>query len=105
MNPSTSRSSISTDPLYLTDFDMDSIMLYCDYVNTETAPDISLSFTSVHAKAASMFKNRFVSNIQFIDADDYYEIFAKVRAEMKKKVIYDVSATISKTNEVFFSFL
>lgn len=96
------RSSINTDPLYLTDFGMDKIMLYCDYVNTVTAPDFCLTFTVVHAKAASMFKNRFVSNIEFIDTDDYYEIFAKVRAEMKKKVIYDVSATISKTNEVCF---
>lgn len=32
-----------------------------------------------------MFKDRYVSNIEFLDNDDDYEVFAKVKAQMKKK--------------------
>ena len=91
-----------TEPLYLLDFGVDSIMLYCDYVSTRCSTDFSLSFAKTHQKAVLMFKERFVSNIEFADMDDFYEIFARVSAEMKKKTVYKVTVTISKTNEVSF---
>lgn len=40
------RISISTDPLYLTDFDIDSIMLYCDSVNKEIALDFFIFYNN-----------------------------------------------------------
>lgn len=62
---------------------MASIILYCDSANKETTTDFSLSLTTVHEKADSMFKNRLVNNIKFIDTDNY-EKFAKMKPEMKK---------------------
>lgn len=93
------KQSIFTEPLYLTDFGIDSIMSFCDHVSTVCSPDLPLAFTKTHKLAAEMFKDRYVSNIEFLDNDDFFEVFAKVKAQMKKKVVYNVSVTISKTNE------
>lgn len=75
-------------------------MSYCDHVITICSPDLPLAYTRTHKLAAEMFKDRYVSNIEFLDNDDDYEVFAKVKAQMKKKTVYNVSVTISKTNEV-----
>lgn len=94
------KQSIFTEPLYLPEFGIDNIMGFCDHVTTICSPDLPLAYTRTHKLAAEMFKDRYVSNIEFLDNDDDYEVFAKVKAQMKKKTVYNVSVTISKTNEV-----
>lgn len=98
--PSTSRASISFEPLYLIDFGMDNIMSYCDFVSTTQTPDIPVNYLKVNQKASSMCKEKYVSNIEFCDKDDFFDIYAKVKAEMKKKTVYSVYAKITKNNEV-----
>ena len=95
-----SKDSISSNPLNLIDFGVDNIMSYCDYVSSSCTPDLPINFIKVNQKASTMCREKYVSNIQFIDGDDYFEIYAKVKAEMKKKTVYPVYAKITKNNEV-----
>lgn len=52
-------------------------------------------------KGASMYKDKFVSNVCFRqDEEANFLIEVKVKAEMRKNRIYLVSVTISSTNEI-----
>ena len=94
MNLESYRASLLTEPLYMMDFCIGSIMLYCDHVTTRYSSDFSLSVTKTHQKAVLTYKEKLVSNIEFIDLDDHYEIFVRVRTEMKKKTVYKVTQNI-----------
>lgn len=52
-------------------------------------------------KGASMYRDKFVSNVCFRqDEEANFLIEAKIKAEMRKNRVYLVSVTISSTNEI-----
>lgn len=67
---------------------------FCDPVSTICSYELPLALTKRHKLVAEMFKGRYASKIEFLDKDDFYKIFAKVRAQMKKCIVYNISAAI-----------
>ncbi|XP_042913025.1 uncharacterized protein [Parasteatoda tepidariorum] len=87
-------SSIVDKPLYLVDFTSFSILEYAEHFPALTG---NTSVVTKIKKGSMMFNEKFVSKISFVEdiENQSFEIFATVKAEMKKKVVYNSKVKIS----------